>query len=365
MPSTIRFMRQYLRPVDGVTTRADVHYSRGAERLPATVYRPVGRDMRLPGWVVLHGLTHSGRSHPALTRFCRAVARAGNVVFVPEIPEWRALRVEPDITIETIREAVRALQLRDDVSHEHVGLFGFSFGATQGLVAAADAETAGLLAGMASWGGYCDLRRLFRFGLTGLHEVDGTTYHTRPDPYGCWIMGANYLSRVPGHRGAQPVAHALHELAREAGEKGHYAWDPLYDEAKRRLRATLAPAQRELFDLIAPETTIRHRDEARLLELAEALAGTAIEVHPQLDPRPSLPLLRVPTLFAHGRDDRLIPFSESILLSRAVPARFMRDLTITALFQHSGGTQSGLGAAGLAREGMRFVRLLRRVLALV
>jgi dipeptidyl aminopeptidase/acylaminoacyl peptidase len=175
---------------------------------------------------------------------------------------------------------VQALQARDDVRHEHVGLFGFSFGATQGLVAAAQPGTARLLSGMAAWGGYCDLHRLFRFGLTGLHEIDGVTYRTRPDPYGAWIIAGNYLSAGAG-------------------------------------------------------------------------------------PRPSLPLLRVPTLFAHGRDDRLIPFSESILLSRAVPARFMRDLTITALFQHSGGTQSGLGAAGLAREGMRFVRLLRRVLALV
>jgi hypothetical protein len=35
-------------------------------------------------------------------------------------------------------------------------MFGFSFGATQALIAASQPETAALLAGIASWGGYCD-----------------------------------------------------------------------------------------------------------------------------------------------------------------------------------------------------------------
>jgi pimeloyl-ACP methyl ester carboxylesterase len=365
MRSTVRFLRQYLRPVEGQLKESEVGYTRGNGSLRATVFRPGGRTGRLPGWVVLHGLTRAGRAHPALLRFCRAVASAGNVVFLPEIPEWRDLRVEPEVTIGTIRAAVRALHLRDDVQHEHVGLFGFSFGATQALVAASDRETSSLLAGLASWGGYYDLRRLFRFGLTGLHEIDGTTYHTQPDPYGSWVMAGNYLDRVPGYTGSEAVAHALHELALEAGEKGVYAWDPIYDASKSRLRGRLAAGQRDLFDLIAPLTGAPRRDEERLLQLADALAATAIAASPQLNPRPYLPVVGLPVLFAHGRDDRLIPFSESILLSRAVPPQWLRSLTITALFQHSGGTQSGLGAAGMAREGIRFVRLLRRMLRLI
>lgn len=354
-----------MRPVNGAVNERDVGYERGETRLTATVFRPAGRSGQLPGWVVLHGLTRAGRSHPALLRFCRAVASAGNVVLLPEIPEWRDLRVDPEVTIGTIREAVRALHLRDDVRHEHVGLFGFSFGATQALVATTDPETAALLTGVASWGGYFDIGRLFRFGLTGLHEIDGTTYHTQPDPYGSWVMAGNYLDRVPGYSGSEAVARALHELALEAGEKRIYAWDPVYDASKHRLRGSLAPDERELFDLIAPATDAGPRDERRLLELAEALADTAVTAHPQLDPQPFLPTVGLPVLFAHGRDDRLIPFSESILLSRAVPPRYLASLTITALFQHSGGTHSGLGTAGIAREGIRFARLLRRMLALV
>jgi dienelactone hydrolase len=365
MPSTIRFLKQYLRPVDGATVAAETAYMRGDEELPATVFRPARGPRQLPAWVVLHGLTRPGRAHPSLQRFARAVAGAGNIVFVPEIPEWRDLRVAPAIAIDTIRQAVRALQERDDVRHEHVGLFGFSFAATQALIAAADAETARLLAGVAAWGGYSDLRRLFRFGLTGDHELDGVTYHTEPDPYGCWIMAGNYLTRVPGYERAHDVSTALHDLALEAGERGMYAWDPVFDEAKRRLRQRLDVDGRDLFDMIAPETTAPRRDHQRVLDLAESLARTALEADPLLDPMPFLADVRVPILFSHGRDDRLIPFTETIRLSRAVPDQHVRTTIITALFQHSGGTQSGLGLLGVAREGARFALLLRRVLALV
>ncbi|HEX2168325.1 MAG TPA: hypothetical protein VHG09_13910 [Longimicrobiales bacterium] len=365
MPSTIRFLKQYLRPTADAAVETETVYTRGAEELPATVYRPARGPRELPGWVVLHGLTRPGRAHPSLQRFTRAVASAGNIVLVPEIPEWRDLRVAPAVAIGTIREAVRALQQRDDVRHEHVGLFGFSFGATQALIAAADEETARLLAGVAAWGGYSDLRRLFRFGLTGEHELDGVTYHVEPDPYGCWIMAGNYLTRVPGYEGAGGVARALHDLALEAGERRLYAWDPVFDASKRRLRESLEPDEHELFNMIAPETTAPRADHDRVLALAEALADTALQADPLLDPRPFLNDVRVPVLFSHGRDDRLIPFTETIRLSRAVPRDRVRSTIVTALFQHSGGTQSGLGPLGVAREGARFARLLRRVLALV
>jgi dienelactone hydrolase len=365
MPSTIRFLKQYLRPVDDATVAAETCYMRGDEELPATVFRPARGPRHLPGWVVLHGLTRPGRAHPSLQRFARAVASAGNIVFVPEIPEWRDLQVAPAIAIGTIRQAVRALQERDDVRHEHVGLFGFSFGATQAIIAAADEDTSRLLAGVAAWGGYSDLRRVFRFGLTGNHEIDGVTYHTEPDPYGCWIMAGNYLSRVPGYERAHDVAAALHDLALEAGERGLYAWDPVFDEAKRRLRRKLDPNGQSLFDMIAPETTAPRADHQRVLDLAESLASTALQADPLLDPTPFLPDVRVPILFSHGRDDRLIPFSETIRLSRAVPDHHVRSTMITSLFQHSGGTQSGLGPFGIAREGARFALLLRRVLSLV
>lgn len=365
MPSLARFLRQYLRPAQGRIRAVETRYARGSEELQATLYLPAGRERDLPGWVVLHGLTHAGRAHPSLVRFAGAVAASGTAVMVPEIPEWRGLRVLPGVTIPTIRAAVLALDERPEVRPGDVGLFGFSFGATQALVAAADPALRGHLSGIAAWGGYRDLERLFDFGLTGRHELDGVEHHIEPDPYGRWIMGGNYLTAVPGHEGHGDVAAALHRLARVAGSVGVFAGDPVHDPLKGELRSTLDGEGRAVFDVFAPRSGSMPPDMDRAHALARALARAATRVEPLLDPGPHLSRVPVPVVLAHGRDDRLIPFTESVRLSRELPPGRVAGCSITALFAHSGGTDRSLGVAGLAREGVRFADVLRRTLRLV
>jgi pimeloyl-ACP methyl ester carboxylesterase len=364
MPSFPRFLREYYRPAPHRVRAHETTYERAGERLPATVYSPSHGRGRRPGWVVLHGLTYTGRTHPALVRFVRAVAAAGNVVLVPDIPEWRALRVAPAVTRNTIRAAVRALHERDDVDPEHTGLFGFSFGATQSIVAACDPEVESRLRGIAAWGGYCDVHRLFRFGMTGEHELDGVDYCTPPDPYGCWIMAGNYLAHMPGFEHYAELAAALHRLALEAGKRQVLATDPVHDDAKRRLRAQLPSTQHELFDMLAPLSGAPGPDLDVVRPMSQLLADTALRIDPLFDPTPFLPRLRVPTLFAHGRDDILIPFTETIRLTRAVDPSVVRGVTITGLYAHSGGARLRSPIAAL-RESARFAGLLRRVLGLV
>jgi dienelactone hydrolase len=343
----------------------ETSYRRGSETLPARIYRPADhKGGPLPGWVVLHGLTRTGREHPSLHRFATAVAASGSLVLVPDIPEWRDLRVAPAITVDTIRAAVRSLQERKDVAHEHAGLLGFSFGATQALVAATDPEIAGMLHGIAAWGGYCDVPSLFEFGMTGYHELDGERHYIAPDPYGSWVMAGNYLTAVPGHETDGDVARAVHALAIEAGERGVYAWDPVFDSSKIAAREKLKPAQRDVFDIIAPLTTATRNATEYAMQLGQELAAAAVREDPLLDPRPYLKNATVPTLIAHGRDDRLIPFTQSIRLRRELPENVVKRCTITGLFAHSGGTVDNLSLTTKAVEAVRFAALLRALLNL-
>lgn len=365
MASLIGFARAYSAPANAPVALQETTYRRGSETLPARIYRPaVHRGGPLPGWVVLHGLTRTGREHPSLHRFATAVAASGSLVLVPDIPEWRDLRVAPAITVDTIRAAVRALQELPDVAHEHAGLLGFSFGATQALVAATDPDIAKLLHGIAAWGGYCDVPSLFEFGMTGYHELDGVRHFIEPDPYGSWVMAGNYLTAVPGHEKDGPVAEAVHALAIEAGERGIYAWDPVFDSSKVAARERLQPAQREIFDIIAPLTTSPRKPTEFALELAQQLAAAAVREDPLLDPIPHLKNAIVPTLLAHGRDDRLIPFTQSIRLRRELPRNVVERCTITGLFAHSGGTVDNLRPTTKIVEAVRFAALLRALLNL-
>lgn len=369
MSSLARFLLEYARPGSARLRASEVTYSRIAgdgqeEELPATLHHPPSRKP-LRGWVVLHGLTYTGREHPSLLRFVRALAASGAAVLVPEIPEWRRLRPEPGHAVPTIQAAVLALEGRPEVQAGGVALIGFSFGATQALVAAADPRLHGHLAAVAAWGGYRDVPRLFHFGLTGRHELDGEEHVIEPDPYGRWIMGASYLCRVPGYEGFQEVAAALDDLAREAGARGVFAGDPVYDASKAEHRRGLpTPGAREVFDLFAPPAGRVPSDIGRAEALAQDLARAAVAAEPLMDPGPYLGGVTVPTVLAHGRDDRLVPFTESIRLSRDLPARALRSCTVTRLFEHSGHTDRSLSTLGLAREGARFLGVLRRILRL-
>jgi pimeloyl-ACP methyl ester carboxylesterase len=359
-----RFLREYFRRGSFPVVRTETRYHREGEDLDASVYSLPGKKRR-PGWVVLHGLTGPGKDHPSLERFARALAATDAVVMTPDIPEWRNLRVATTMTVPTIRSAIRSLAEHPAVTGDRVGLIGFSFGATQGMVAASDPALESTLQGVAAWGGYRDVHRLCRFGTTGEHDLDGVAYTIPRDPYGSWILGADFLTGVPGMEAYHDVAAALRELAVEAGRRRIYAWDPSYDPDKLRLRETIAEPHRDVYDLFASPAGQPPHDLDRAREIANGLGDAALRVQPLLDPGPCLRRFRTRTLVAHGRHDRLVPFTESLRLARELQPDVLARCTITGLFAHSGGTEKGLGPWGLSLEGTRFVALLNSIIRLI
>ena len=331
--------------------------------LPATLFLPSKAQRRLPGWVVLHGLTRPGRAHPSLRRFARALAGTPAAVLVPEISEWRKLRLSPERSVPIIRSAVLALDRRPEIRKSRIALVGFSFGAPQAVIASAHPSLDGHLHGVVGFGGYADLSRTIRFFFTGEHEWRGERYRSSPDPYGRWIVGANYLTKVPGYEDTGEVARALWRLAARAGEEQVPSLDPRYDELKAKLRDSLSREQKRVFDLFAPPTREEPPEGPEIEALIRALADVVSKASPLLRPEPHLAGVRVPVRLVHGRDDELIPFTETLRLRAAFPEEADVEAHITALFAHSGG--SGVGSLiQTVREGVRFLRILRRIMAM-
>lgn len=359
----IRYVRQYFKPASIAVEVLETNYTREGRTLPATVYRPANLRGATSAWIVLHGLTYHGSRHKSLQRFASAMAAAGHVVFVPEIPEWSQLLVTPALTTLTIKASLAALAERADVDSARIGVFGFSFGATQSIVAAHDEVIAKGVRAIVAWGGYADVERFVYFGMTGDHELDGTRAHIDPDPYGRWIVGANYLSSVPGYEDMGAVADALHDLAREAGRSGIFAGDPVHEPTKQRFGAHLNSRERAIYDLFAPAGANFNPASAPLL--AKPLAETIAAKDPLMDPAPYFDRIRIPVLLAHGRDDRLIPYTETLRMRRRVPSAMLLGSTITSLFSHSGGTEPGLGMIGVGREAARFLVVMNKILLLL
>lgn len=326
---------------------------------PASLLTRPGTRPRT-GWVVLHGITRPGRRHPGLLRFARALASAGGRVLLPEIPPWTRLRFEPHRAQEILARAVRGLATSPETSSGGVILAGFSFGGPQALLAASETKLAPHLKGVVSWGGYGSLDRAVDFQFSGEHRWEGRKEALRPDPYGRWVVGANCLTLVPGLEDREELALALHRLAAEAGDRQVPPLDPGLDPLKVELRKKMAPGDRDLFDLFAPPWDQDPDPEAGR-ELGRTMAEAARRETPLLDPVPGMGEIGPAVRLLHGRSDRLIPYTETLRLEKALRSR-TRDLDarITGLFAHS-GQEGGAGLASRVREGANFIRVLTSV----
>ena len=359
---TFRAVKSWL-PRKAATTEYETLLDRGDRQVPASVIVPRGTNRRLPGWIVLHGITRPGRFHPNLLRFVRALASSGLAVLVPQVPEWRDLRLAPEVTLPTLRGALEGLRRLDATDDGPYGIIGFSFGAPQVIIAASHDDVAAQLGGVVGFGGYCDMERMVRFQMTGEHEWEGVTHRTRPDPYGRWIIGGNHLTSIPEYREAEDVAQALWRLAVEAGERRILAWDPSYDALKTDLGRQVAPEHRWLFDLFAPASD-HEPDLGGAEDISKRLAAAVSEASPLMNPQPYLARIRKPVHLIHGEDDHLIPYTETLRMQALCTPDQMVDTTITAFLSHAEQEGRLSSLRHEVRESLKLARMLNRILGI-
>ena len=166
----------------GEITREEVSIRAGPRSLDADLYRPrKGRD-RLPGVLLVHGLSPAGRRQPDLARLAALLARQGQLVLVPQFESLAAFRITGR-EVDDIRASIAELERRGAT----VGVAGFSFGAGPALLAAADVDG---LRWVGSFGGYADLENVITFIATGTHGF-GTERHVGPvEDYNRWKLAA-------------------------------------------------------------------------------------------------------------------------------------------------------------------------------
>jgi pimeloyl-ACP methyl ester carboxylesterase len=329
--------------------------------VPALLFMPPRGQGPFPGWIALHGVTRRGPRHSSLLRFAQSVAASGAAVLVPHVPEWMDIRLAPEATLPTIAAAVKLLLARPDV-RPPFGLIGFSFGAPQVLIAASHESVADQVAGVVSFGGYCDLKRTVHFAFTGEYEWQGQQGRMRPEPYGRWVLGANHLTDAPGYGDAGEVARALWQLSVAAGDRRPAAGTAEHEELKRMLRSRLPRPHRDLYDLIVSHEG-DHPDRPAIDALVESLSAGCRAASPLLEPTPFLGRIDHPVELLHGRGDRTIPYTESLRLEDHLPKDAQARVTVTRLFSHAKGQEFPVLKA--PAEVWKFVRALGWVLGTV
>lgn len=301
--------------------RETIGFEVDGRRHAGDLYTP---DSPLAGLVLLPGLAPAGKDDRRLVAFATSLARARFEVLVPDLPNMRRLRVSGG-DARVVADA--AIHLHSLDPERPLGMTAISFGAGPMVGALFEPGVAGRVDFMITVGGYHDLEAVITFFTTGYYRSgpDAAWQYRRPNAYGKWVFvlsNANQLDD-PGDRAA------LMAMAERRLDDGRADISDL--------ATGLGPQGRAVYALLT------NGDPNRVPELLAALPPAVAGEIAALDlKRRDLSGLDVRFVLVHGRDDPIIPETESIAFADAVGSG-RADLYLLDSLQHV--DPSALGVA--------------------
>ncbi|MFH1501972.1 MAG: hypothetical protein ABIG03_02880 [Candidatus Eisenbacteria bacterium] len=305
----------------------DVTFDAAGTTMRADLYRPPGGGPH-PGIVLSHGVAARGKDDPRLVNFADALARAGYVALAPQFVNMKEFRVRPS-DIHELVASYEYLEGRPDVDPDRVGLFGFSYAGGLSVLAAADPRIAERARFCFLLGGYYDLRSVVTYMTTGMYERDGEWVHLEPRNSGRWAFLLNSSDLIEDDGDRETIA----SLARRKLD------DPEADVSE--LTAMLGEEGRGVYALMVNE------DPARTRDLIDGMSERIQSYFDELTLAGRIDGLEARLIIGHGRDDDLIPYTESLKLAENVPEGTAVHLAILESFHHVDlelGKGEGVGA---------------------
>lgn len=306
----------------------------GSLRYDADLYWPPASAEA--GIVLVPGVAPQGRDDPRLVAFARDLARARFLVLVPEIANLRELQVSAG-DADAIADAARHLAARI----KPVGVVAISYAAGPAMLAVLREEVASEVGFMVLVGPYYDIEAVVRFFTTGFYRTGlGEPWqHREPNAYGKWVFARSNAERLLDPRDRALLRAIADRRLQDIGA-------PIDD-----LRASLGPEGHAVMALLA------NRDPERVPDLIAALPASIRNEMQALDlAHRDLSGFSADVILVHGRDDAIIPESESRALADALPDQ-RADLYIV-----SGLAHADLGDVALG-DALTLWRAVYRVLA--
>lgn len=267
---------------------------------PGDLYRPAAARAAL---LMVPGVTPEGRDDPRLVAFASTLAHHGFLVFVPELPGLRALDVGADDADAVARSADALATCFSAGARPRFAAAGISYAVAPVVLAALNEPTRGRIGLIVGIGGYYDIVASITYLTTG---------YFRPAPDASWHRGAPESDA----RWFFVLAGATHMPQRADREL-------LTEIAKARLGGSGADLTASVVRLGEDGRAVlalaENTDPDRVPQLLAALPAPARADIERLDlKRYPLAWLDADLLLIHGRDDPLVPATESRALAAAV-----------------------------------------------
>ncbi len=328
--------------------RTEISYPGPKGTVKADLFLPQEKEGKRPGILLNHGVIDTGKEDPRLRRFAQILCRSGFIVFVPDFEGMKSFRIAP-ADIDEVQAAFEYLiSMEKDILPHSCGLFGFSYGAGPTIHAACRPAIRHKVRFLMAFGAYYDLKNVLSFMATGKFEFEGKKYFKKPQEYGKWVFLANNLDLVVSRDDRSILRSILRAKLRDENAPIDQ-FLPLLGREGKNILALLSHAE--------PSQT-----EKLIRQLPPELQAyiEALSVGPVLNQ------LNAELILAHGREDDMIPFTETLRLARAVPDPSRVYVEILGSYSHTDPEHKAWSLDHsipfYLSEGWKLFRLVNRLL---
>ena len=304
--------------------RSTVTYTIDGRLSVADIYeplQPIGA-----GLVLVPGFTPDGKDDARLVDLAMSLARSRFLVLVPDLAGSRAVEIRPD-DARSIADGVVYLAGSDPLPEGHdVGVAAISYAVGLAVMASMEPDAGDKIDFLVGLGGYHDTEAVITFATTGRYrEGSGETWQfADPVPAAKWLLLASNTDLLEN---AEDRA-LLQAIAERRSRSENVPIDDLV--------AGLGPEGQALLDVMIND------DPAAVDDLLQRLPPAITDQLEALSPAAyDLSHLEGRLILIHGRDDTLIPYTQSIALGNAVAGS---EVFVIDGFSHI--DRSGMGLDG-------------------
>lgn len=292
-----RLKQQTLAP-----SRMSLSYRIEDRHYKADLYR--SPSVSRAGIVLVPGVVPAGKDDLRLVVLAKTLARLHFAVLVPDIEGLRRYQVRGR-DVEAVADAFRYISSQPGLAPQgRVGIAGFSYGAGPVLLAALQPDIQQQVRFIVAMGGYHDLHKLVTYFTTGHYydEASGQSHYRPANPYATWVFALSNAELLERPEDRAWLREKVMSIA--AG-----------DEASTLATVSgLASDTQALLELL----TNREPDKvpALIRQLSPRIRSELAAINPAIH---DMSGLQAQVILVHGRNDDIIPYTESIALAQRLP----------------------------------------------
>ena len=264
--------------------------------------------------IIFPGASPYAEKHPGMIMLANALRNAGYHVFLPRIPNLKKLKLVKD-NVEWFIHCYLELLKHSFVDSKNIMVVGMSYGGANLLKSCLDNRIKkNPPKSILSYGTYFSIDTALNFFLTGKINYKNKTFNINPHEWGMIVMFYNFLSTIDTSYDQATITKLL-----------KYRIEDKFDDVDK-IKSNLTSK-----DLNFVNKILSGKITPELKLLIDQMLEKNKELLEYLSPNFWAENIEYKTFIIHGANDSMVPFTESIFLSKSIPNS---KLLISFLYEH-------------------------------